>query len=299
MDVGEWQSRLEDAFSEGGIVGPYLLDVIALERAYGEHYIATFHGQSVLMDSFQSFFVETLRRSERWIVDNGWPEDCAYYGAILVCYLTVFRSFRACQNLLLAGYPLDGFALLRDIKDRAILYCAMAKGLSSWSAIHTLDKSKRLNEERRIFDLLIGKHSGICPDDLKTLELWKNMFDQEVHGSKLTLVLEMSRLREGGQLSPGPLPHDRQLAMYMNRAVETGWLFARLLPGLQPVAGAFGPEWLARCRILDDSFRVSEQVLADMGKRIATVFTTFIDQTFTFGDEVHYVEAVDTEQRDD
>jgi hypothetical protein len=298
VDVGAWQLRLEDTFGEGDIVGPHLLNVIALERECGRHVVSTFHGQSVLMDSFQSFFVETLRFAESWVAAHGWPEGADYYGAVLLSYLTVFRSFRACESLLLVGYPLDGFALLRDVKDRALLSAGIALNLTTWSEINSMDEGPRRRAEKKVYRSLLGDKSGIPEQDLEAIRLWESLFHQEVHGSKLTLVTEMSRLRSGAQLSVGPLPDDKQISMYMNRAVETGWLFTRLLPYLQPEPFAFGPRWRERRRILDDSFRVSEQALADMGKPIASALIRFADRHYTFGDDFHYVEADGTGRRD-
>lgn len=292
VDIGEWQRRLDDTFSDGGdVIGPQLLKVIELERACGEHVIATYHGQSVLMDSFQSFFVETLRTAEAWVAAHGWPKCFDYYGAVLLNYLTVFRSFRACENLLLSGYPLDGFALLRDVKDRALLSCGIAHNLTTWSATNSMEQAERIRAERKVYDALLGDKSGASAEDLEAIRVWEGMFHQEVHGSKLTLMTEMSRLRDGAQLSVGPLPDDLQLAMYMNRAVETGWLFVRLLPYLQPAPDAFGPTWRERQRILDESFRFSEQGLADMGKPIASALIRFADRHYGFDDDFCYIEA--------
>jgi len=290
MAVAAWQRRLEDAFSTGDVVGARLFEVIDLEKECGRYFVNTFHGQSVLMHAFQDFYIETLLASEAWVADNGWPQG-EYYSVVVLTYLTAFRSFRACENLLLYGYPLDGFALLRDVKDRALHMCGIARNVTTWSAINSIEKRERKAAERKTLSLLLGDDSKMPAQDAEAIKQWEDVFHQEVHGSKLTLVTEISRLMEGKQLSVGPLPDEKQLGMYMNRAVETGWLYTRLLPYLQPTSAAFGADWAARQQVLDESFRASEQALADMGKPIASAFIRFVDREYDFGGDFHYVEA--------
>jgi hypothetical protein len=83
MDVGEWQKRLEDNFTEYGMVGGHLLKIIEKEKACGKFYVETFHGQLVLIDSFQSFYVGTIRSVQEWVANHGWPEQYENYAPIL------------------------------------------------------------------------------------------------------------------------------------------------------------------------------------------------------------------------
>ena len=53
MDVGEWQRRLEEAFSEDNVVGGrYLMDILDAEKKYSSQVLPKLHGYSVLSDSF-------------------------------------------------------------------------------------------------------------------------------------------------------------------------------------------------------------------------------------------------------
>ncbi len=47
-----------------------------------------------------------------------------------------FRNFRAAEVTKNNGYPLDGFALLRDLKDRAIHFGAVVLGAAHILALH-------------------------------------------------------------------------------------------------------------------------------------------------------------------
>src|SRR3990172_8864508 len=104
MDVAEWQKRLEQNFSVGGYTGGYLFEIIDLENNSETFYANTFHGQLILIDSFQNFYIETVRTTYNLISAHGWPKDSPYYASILLYYVMNFRSFRACENLLLKGY---------------------------------------------------------------------------------------------------------------------------------------------------------------------------------------------------
>jgi len=291
LDVAEWQQRIEDVFGEGDIVGPHLKEVLDRETEFGLHIASTYHGHLALMAAFQSHFVDTLRTAERLVAKRGWPSEAPYYGAMVLMYLTAFRSFRACESLLLCGYPLDGFALLRDIKDRALYLWGIASDKTTWSELNSMDRKIRQAAEHRVHNLLLGADSGFSPEELEAIRQWEGLFNQEVHGSKLTMITEMKCLVEGGQMSVGPLPNERQIAMYLNRATEAGWLIAKLLPYLQPSAGAFGADWAARQQVLDESFRFMEQGLEGVGKTIATAFIGFVDRNYSFDESLHYVEA--------
>ncbi|MFH1934636.1 MAG: hypothetical protein ABIN18_24090 [Pseudomonadota bacterium] len=139
MDVAEWQKRLEDNFSFRGRIDRNLLEVYKMEKAYGEYLNNTFHGQRVLINSFQDYFVETIHCALDWVNQNGWPDKCKNYPVILLYYVTMFKSFRACENLLRTGYPLDGYALMRDLKDRSIFLVGIAHNIVSFPSMQGYD----------------------------------------------------------------------------------------------------------------------------------------------------------------
>ena len=305
MDVTEWLKRLEDNFTVKGIIGGNLLEIFDQERICGEYFANKFHGQGVLIDSFQSFYVETIMNAIDWVAAHGWPKDCDYYAPLLFYYITTFRGFRACENLLLKGYPLDGYGLLRDLKDRCIFLAGIAHNITSFPALFgikaikgkTIEEWQKIKkgikkEEHHVLGKMIRKDSGLPEEISKELYRWEQMFHEQVHGSKFTFFLEGGDWMKGkGPISVGPLPNERSMAMYMNRAAEIGWMLTRLLLFLQPVQDAFGVEWKKRYSILDDSFSVMVRSLGDMGKKIADAFIFFIDTKFSFPKNFHYLEA--------
>ena len=307
MDVGEWQKRLEKYFSVNGTVGGRLIDVFDQETAYGQYVNSKFYGQRVLMDAFFSFFVETLNLAANFVSVRGWPKEYPSYGVALLYYITVFRSFRATDVLWVKGYPLDGYALLRDLKDRAIFLGALVHGITSIPKLFgaknfrpgiksiTDDEFNKIlkelkSEEHRILDKMIRKKSGLPPDVQTELQTWESLFNAEVHGSKLTLARGISWLQGQQPLQLGPVPDQSTVATYMNRASEVGWLIVRAFPFLQLEANAFGNDWTEKWKILDDSFKVMVEGLANAGKKIGQAIIVLANEKFSFPLDLHYHE---------
>lgn len=285
-----------------GVVGGHLCEVFNFENTYADSFAERYHGQFVLIDSFQSFYIETIRLAYKWIAENGWPQSCESYSVILLYSVIIFRSFRACEILLTKGYPLDGYALLRDLKDRAVFLGGIAHNITKVSKIIGYEgfksgtakkiKKERKNEEYRVLGRMIRRESGLPTDVIAELKKWEQFFHEEVHGSKLTFLIELEQWRKSGISPPiGPLPREDSVGMYMNRAAEIGWMITRLLPFVQPVCNAFGFDWKERQEILDDSFREMEKGLSRVGKSIADAFIIMIDNKFSFSSDFYYFEA--------
>jgi len=254
MDVSEWQKRLSDNFSENDIVGYKLLKIIEQENLCGQHFVKSYIGQDILMHSFQNFFIETLERSFNWVSKNGWPQKSESYAPIMIYFLIMFRRLRACENLMLKGYPLDGYALLRDLKDRAILLAGIAHNMTTLSKIlYSKDftshegwiKSKRdrKNEEFRIRNRILGKESGLPIEIIRELGRWEQLFNEEVHGSKFSLFFELGDLLKNRNIPTIGPESNKYIAMYMNRVCEISWIILHLLQYLQPNRDAFDSEW--------------------------------------------------------
>ena len=248
MDVGAWQKRLEDHFTVEGVFCGNLSAILDQEQICGEYYTNKFHGQDVLIHSFQSFYIETIINVFDWVEEHGWPKDCKNYAPLLFYYITTFRGFRACENLLLKGYSLDGYALLRDLKDRCIFLGGIAHNMTSFPALLGIQglesatieewqklRKRRKEEEGRVLSKMIRKDSDLPEEIRKELDRWEQMFHEQVHGSKFTFFLEGGDWMKGKEpISIWPVPNEKSMAMYMNRAAEIGWMLTRLLPFLQP-----------------------------------------------------------------
>lgn len=305
MDVAEWQKRLEENFSINGYVGGNLFEIFAQEKHCGEYFKRKSHGQSVLIDSFQGFYIETIETVLRWVAEHRWPKECENYPLIFLYYIIFFRSFRACQNLLVRGYPLHAYALLRDMKDRAIFLAGVAHNITSFPRVlgyegiraATAEEWKKIKKERkqeqyRVLNKMIREDSGLPMETIKELQKWEELFHEEVHGSTLSFFEELGSLVRGGApFIIGPRPKESSMALYMNRASEIAWLITRLLPYLQVEKNAFGGRWREKHQILDESFRDMQKGLTKQGKKIGDVFIEFVDKKLSFEDPFFYVEA--------
>jgi len=305
MTIAEWQGRLADHFTVKGVIGGHLSEVFELEDAVGDHLVSTFHGQSVLIDSLQSFFVETLRATYTILGKSGWPSGAANYPVVVAWYAMLFRRYRACELLFIKGYPLDGYALLRDLKDRLFLLAGVVHnmttfprilGITDTSIANTEEWKKqstaaRRTEESRIRQRLVGAQSNLSAEVLRELKQWEHLFHDEVHSGRLSLFQEVDSLVRGRAPGIGPTFSQESFAMYMNRADELGWLIARLLPYLQPTPGAFDTDWHTKLAVLDESFRYAVEGLSLLGKKIGEAFITLVDQKFSFRQPLSYTEA--------
>jgi hypothetical protein len=307
MNVAEWQRRLEETFRSGDVIGARLLPIIEMEKACGERLVSTFHGHNVLADSFSDFYIDTLQicsdaLPQRWISSLH-----SYYPYTVLSCVVNFRSVRAAANLFASGYPLDGYRLLRDLKDRAVFLAAIASRATSWSALLGTERvspsgplteqefraarKRRLAEERRVRALMLGAKSGLPPEQVAELRLWENLFHYEVHGALLTTVTEGKDWLEGrAPLSIGPVFNETAAAMYMNRTDEIGWMLVRTLPFLQLKPRAFGEDWAQKWAVLDESFRWSVLSLDKLGKPIARAMVALLDAKFSFSADTAYAE---------
>lgn len=305
--IARWQERLEDTFLSDIPEGERLSEIIEYEKDYGGYINEKLRGYRVLTDSFFNFYLDTIRSANIWLSKNSLPQNWSNYLRTLLFYVTIFKSFRAAENLLLCGYPLDGYSLLRDLKDRALFLGAIINGSTTLLAIEGLQKYKdgkslsksehedirkeRKKEQRRVLQIMTGKKSGLENEHLKELTRWTRMFHEEVHGSRYTYLTGGGGWLRGVEpLYIAPHPMDKQIGMYANRSNEIGWMLLRTLPFLQPTPHAFGEDWIVKWNILDESFRFMVEALDRAGKKIAQAIIVLVDTKFLFAPDNCYSE---------
>lgn len=297
MDVTEWQRRLEDTFGDDALVGTSLLPIVEAEERYGTCIAGLLSGFFALSSSFQAFYVDTLRA----IQPGGVPRAAKWYWPLVFMHISTFRVFRSAEILLLKGHPLIGYSLLRDVKDRAFVFSAVARDLVSlkhacgWDVPpsasggygqveyeHTVRARKKA--DGRIRKETIGTTSGFDQAAQADLKSWNQLFHAEVHGSNLSFAVDLKAWLQ----SRGPLPvanelfHEITIAMLVNRYEEAAWFALRTLPFLQPTASSFGPEWAQKWQILDESFRAAVRERPGKARDFADRIIQLVDTKFPF-----------------
>jgi hypothetical protein len=222
---------------------------------------------------------------------------------------SLFREVRAADILYHSGYPLDGFSLLRDVRDRAIFLAAVGSGqvtlrqlagyesnaqvppkLTEEMWLDMRQRAKRL--ERDLLRRVIGSESGLAPATQQELKGWTELFQLEVHGSRLTRSAEFREWITGTIGLPLiPKPREWALAVYANRFVEVCWMVLSVLPLLQLTPYAFGTDWAQRWVVLDESFRHDAEDLWRMGKPIEGAIIHMVDTKFAFSPANHYTDT--------
>jgi hypothetical protein len=175
--ISQWQDRLHETFDHNGILGgKFLFPMMQLEGTVGELFIQKYHGHRLLTDAFLDFFGDTLQTQLLFHSQNSWPSNEQFYPLTFLMHLTMFRTVRATEVLSVKGYPLQGYALQRSIKDQVFTLWAIANNMMSFGELFgwkeaftfggTRDEilrklaAKRMRAEHKIRSLIIGKESG-------------------------------------------------------------------------------------------------------------------------------------------
>jgi len=306
--VREWQRRLAETFSSNGIVGGRLLwSVIDQEDRAGAQFVEKFKGYRVLIDSFFEFFGESL---EHAVKEFGAQEHASdkNFSTCLLEFQTIFRAFRAAESLATRGYPLDAYALLRNVAEKAICIGAVADGITSFPKLAGTEgmprdqkwspedvkriRKARKKEERRIQSSMYGANSCLSAETIHELRHWDDMFDRQVHGSTFSMFGEIGRwmFEAGKPFSLGPVHDDDGSAMYFCRATEIAWFVIRTVPYLQKSSGSFGQVWADRWLVMDESIRFSIDALGLMGKKIAASISELVEKKLRLTPESYYIE---------
>jgi hypothetical protein len=312
MDAPEWQNRLQEAFGDDALVGSTLVPIVLAEERYGMAVAAVLPGFSTLSNSFQSFYVETLRA----LKPSAAPKGAKWYWPLAFMHISIFRVFRSAEALLLEGYPLIGYSLLREVKDRAFVFSAVARHLVSlrqacgWEAElgpsasygqaeyeQTVLARKKI--EGKILKETIGTTSGFDKQAQADLKSWNQLFHAEVHGSHLSFAVDLKTWLK----NPGPLPvanelfHQTSVAMLVNRFEEAAWFILRTLAVLQTQVGSFGPEWSRKWHVLDDALRATVAERPGKAREFADRIFQLVEQKFPFVPEnTAYSEPADKPQ---
>jgi hypothetical protein len=314
MDVDEWRHQLEAMFTRDGVRTWELVSVRTAEAFYEQFVESACYTHTTLVDSFLCFVIETVNLARAVYPARPPGTGGNHYGLKMGDYVSLVRSIRAAEALFRNGYPLDGFGEIRDVHEQAVLLAGVASGLTTFARVNGLDalrpigpdtgstienarkryaqflsiRRARRVEQRNVIGRITGEQSGLTPDTIFWLAIAQEMFNLEVHGSRLTATEHQEWLMGHGPLPIDPKPKRGSISIYVNRCEEACWMWHRLLPLLQLRPRMFGASWVERWGILDESFRFQADMLTKMNKPIGAAIIELLDTKFAFGpDSVH------------
>jgi hypothetical protein len=303
----QWQNRLHEVFDYNGVLGgKFLSGTMHLEKTVGQLFAQRFYGHRLLTDAFLDFFAETLQTQLAFHSVYGWPSNEPNYAPTFLMYLTMFRTVRATEVLSVNGYPLQGYALQRSIKDQAFILWAVANNIIDsaetfgWQEGLPLDGTRdegmkkmaagRMKVEHKIRSLIIGKESGLSEETQAELLGWEQLFNVETHRGLFTLFTAHDDALKGNLDVVGPNPEEKNEVVFVNRSNELNWMILRLIPCIRRKQIIWSDEWTRKWDLLEDSFRRMNQGFADLGKKIPLAHLEMIEMKFRFGSDHYYIE---------
>jgi hypothetical protein len=305
------QLRLMAEFMEGEF-GPHKTRALSLvldqESAYGAAIKKEFNGHETLEISFFDFFAASLELGAKSAFYGQLPKADQEYSFVYLSLLNLFRSMRCASILKDNGYPMRGFAALRDCRDNALFVGAAINGYSKMSSLLGLvdkegrgaklsdDEYKKIRREREgvqaaAIQQMIGRDSNLAPEDIGELKRLREMSNEEVHGGRYTFFDDLKTLAVHKRLpstAPGPHGDLSDVSMYMNRFSETGWMALRVLPYLLLKPKGFDAKWVDHWHLLDGAFQAMNIGLENMGKKVAGAYDRMMASKFSFDPETHY-----------
>jgi hypothetical protein len=301
MNIKEWQNRLESEFLNLGPLGTELAAIAKYETLHCERITNDFHGFRVLIHSFYELYLRTLLDIKENDIPNKVPHEYRNYFLTFLTYAITFKNIRASEVLFLTGYPLDAFALLRDLCERVLFLGAIINKYTSFSLLFGADAmNEKIADEFQVYNkvILLRKHQekkairkmlrGIDKDNLRELSILKKLLNEEVHSSRLSLTFSLYDYSQKNIL--GPNFNSQTCALYMNRVVEICWMLLRTLPFLQPKPGYFETSWIRKWELLDESFEFMINSLNE-GADIALAIKELISKKYPFNPSLSYFEA--------
>ena len=303
----QWQNHLHEAFDYNDVLGgQFLSGTMHLEETVGQLFVQKFYGHRLLTDAFLDFFAETLQTQQAFHLQHGWPSNEPNYPLTFFMYSTVFRTVRATEVLSVHGYPLQGYALQRSIKDQVFTLWAIANNMIGFNEIFGWQEglplggrqtennrkmaANRIKTERKIRSLIIGKESGLSDETQTELLNWEQLFNVETHRGLFTLFHTLGEALEGKLDVVGPSPAETNEAMFVNRSNELNWMILRLIPCIRRKELVWSDQWKKKWDLLEESFRWMNQGFADLGKKIPLAHLEMIEMKFKFGSDHYYTE---------
>lgn len=285
-------ARLGEMFVKDDIPYARMFSLIDIEDAHGTHVAGRFLGFYSLGDGFKCFFFDTIDRLNELAprAPRALPSDYPLFVARLVLAMRLLRSTEVAA---MRGYPLQGYASLRNAMESLVLISGALQGVSDFHGIEGVKEgeerdfdliyTERMKTEKMIFDWAWGDTSRLSEQVKREIISWRRSFNFETHGSRFSLAATKGWLEGREPLSVVPRFDGKDFSIYMNSYVQVAWMAHRLLPFLQPPELPLSEEWRGRWGEIDGYFRhFVESTSVDLGRKIGEAFSEFVTSKFPF-----------------
>jgi hypothetical protein len=298
MSSQDIQSRLEQISMHRRIPYGRARSVYELEDEH-RRVFSKYRGYLAQSDAFKCFFLETIELVNKAAPTKPRIRIPQSYGEFVPRLVHSFQSLCATEGLASRGYPLHGFALLRNTFDNVKLDTAALQTLTTFHAIDGIDpstsfesraaKKLRLKVERMVNGWISGDRSGLRTGTINELSRLDALFDDEVHGARVSRSDTTAWLKGSERLPVLPVFTGKAVALFMNRHSEIGWMTHRLVPLIQLPNRNLPDEWKHKWRVLDDGFgELVNSLTKQLGKGIGAAMVELVNAKFPYNEGSHF-----------
>jgi hypothetical protein len=292
LSPDEFQTRLEQiSIHDGELYGRCRL-IVEAEEIFIEA-IQQFQGYIALSGAFKSFFLETIELLNSSSEQTKISCDLNSYRIFLMRLAQSYKSVCGAEKLAVHGYPLEAATILRNLFDNLVLTSAAIQNLTDFMSIEGVIpevpptevsiKKLRIKTEREVQKKMIGKESGLSGSTIELLAKLRNVYNYEVHGSRMSMTDCLDWLRGEASLPIVTHFNSKNCGLFINRYCEVCWLIHRLVPNLQYKKMLLDMQWKSKWAIIDDSFSFLETAIAEeCGKPMGDALKEFVKEKFPF-----------------
>ena len=252
-----------------------------------------FKGYITLSDAFKCHFLEAVELFNRAIVPEIESPLSEHFALFMPRLVHNFRSVCGAERAALLGYPYQGYTVLRNVFDSAVLTSAALQRITDFYAIEGVVPSgsfdrveaKRLRKktEFKVRGLMTGDESGLSAETINELKIWDDMFDYETHGGRLSATHAVDWMKGQAPLPAIATYDEDAFALFMNRFCEVAWMIHKLLPMMQPHGRKLPELWAEKWLVVDEAFEQMVYSLTEqLGKAIGGAIVEFVKEKFPF-----------------
>ena len=287
--IAEWLDRLARTFRGlGGTIGERLREVRLAEKRYWPTVVAKSYGFTVLLDSFQDFYLQTFEEGRA----HDRVKNVNTYAILAASFYRLRYALLGFQS----GYPYDAGASIRALFEIAFLLGAVLNGYIPHDALFAFakdedfaaaeaEKKMKIHREhvqvldRQVSRRMRGDQSGLGLKDQQQIARILRLLHGHVHRAESSIAagsLDMAKKR----LLPSLMPEfdERKANSFATHMVYACWLLHRVLPYLSHPMD-FSDDWQEKYSVLDHSLWFYVQHTKGEGYE---AYCRMVESRFTF-----------------